>query len=257
MEKYKNKILWVKNLFKKKRAWAILIIAIIFLVFLFKPSAPSESVVLDTVKYIDLKQTVLATGQVTSSTDLSLSFNTSGTVKSLRVKVGDVVKKGDILATIDQGSVLGSLTSARGALAAAEARLKRIQENEEVALAQVNLDQTKSIQGTLVKNAYHKLLNSTIEAVADYGEDNYTAPVISGSYRLEKEGDIILNTYSERYSSGADITRFKTYGLVDTIGTISVSSPQPIGNSGLYVSFPEDTDLNVSKWIISIPNKNA
>ena len=165
MEKYKNKILWVKSLFKKKRAWAILIIAIIFLVFLFKPSAPSESVVLDTVKYIDLKQTVLATGQVTSSTDLSLSFNTSGTVKSLRVKVGDVVKKGDILATIDQGSVLGSLTSARGALAAAEARLKRTLENEEVTLAQINLEQTKIIQDTLIKSAYTNLLNSTPEAL--------------------------------------------------------------------------------------------
>lgn len=251
MEKYKNKILWVKSLFKKKRAWAILIIAIIFLVFLFKPSAPSESVVLDTVKYIDLKQTVLATGQVTSSTDLSLSFNTSGTVKSLRVKVGDVVKKGDILATIDQGSVLGSLTSARGALAAAEARLKRTLENEEVTLAQINLEQTKIIQDTLIKSAYTNLLNSTPEALLEDGDGNYELPTITGSYGLNKEGVIVLDTY---VSDGG--YSFSASGLASGSGSVNTLTPQPIGNSGLYVTFPSDIDVDLD-WIITIPNKKA
>jgi len=253
MENYKDKITSIKKLFKKKRAWAILIIAVIFLVYIFKPAGSSESIVLDTVKYIDLKQTVLATGQVTSNTDLNLSFNTSGIVKSLRVKVGDVVKKGDILATIDQGSVLASLTSARGALAAAEAKLKRIQESEEVALAQVNLDQTKIVQDTLVKNAYTKLLNSTPEALPEDGTSDFTSPTISGSYTLGKEGVIKIETYS----AGVNASAFRLSGLVGGTGTVAVSTPQPLGNSGLSVTFPETNNPSVTEWIINIPNTNA
>jgi len=33
-------------------------------------------------------------------------------------------------------------------------------------------------------------------------------------------------------------------------------SPQPIGNSGLYITFPETIDTNL-EWVINIPNKKA
>lgn len=251
MDKYKDKIASIKKLFRKKRAWAILIIAIIFLVYIFKPASTTLSVVIDQARYIDLKQTVLATGQVTSNTDLNLSFNSTGVVKSLRVKVGDKVKRGDILATIDQGSVFASLTQARGALAAAEARLKRIQESEEVTLAQVNLDQTKIIQDTLVKSAYIKLLNSTPEALPSDGDENYEAPTISGSYSLGKEGSIILDIYQSQGGHS-----FSVSGIVAGSGVANTLTPQPIGNSGLYIIFPEDINPNLD-WIITLPNKKA
>src|SRR3989344_856779 len=61
-----------------------------------------------------VKQTVLATGQVTSQTDLSLSFKTSGVVNRISVKVGDKVKTGQPLANLDQRNVAASLTQARG-----------------------------------------------------------------------------------------------------------------------------------------------
>ena len=53
-----------------------------------KPKDNSANITTDTAKIINLKQTVLATGQVTSNTDLNLSFSTSGIVRSLKVKVG-------------------------------------------------------------------------------------------------------------------------------------------------------------------------
>ena len=247
-EKFLN---FVKKYSKKKRTWAILIIVIIFLVFALKPDSSSLNVTTDTARYVDLKQTVLATGQVTSNTDLDLSFNSSGIVKSLKVKVGDEVKAGDILATIDQGGVFASLTQARGALAAAEARLKRIQENEEVTLAQVNLDQTKIIQDTLVKNAYVKLLNSTPEAILKEGGNNYEAPTISGSYILNKEGIINLDIYASQ-----DGYSFNASGLTSGSAAANTLTPQPIGNSGLYITFPESNNSNL-KWVITIPNKKA
>ena len=79
---------------------------------------------------------------MTSATDLNLSFTTSGVIKNIRVSVGQKVRKGDILANLEQGTELGTLTSARGALLAAQARYQKILDgasSEEIALAEVAL----------------------------------------------------------------------------------------------------------------------
>lgn len=254
MKSKKDKFLdFVKKYYKKKRTWAILIIVIIILSYALKPASTSINIVTDNARYIDLKQTVLATGQVTSNTDLDLSFNSTGIVKSLRVKVGDVVKKGDILATIDQGSVLASLTQARGALAVAQAKYKKITEGGEVALAQVVFDQTKKTQETLVKNAYDKLLNSTPQALPLSGTKDYSAPTISGTYSLNKEGVINIKTYLATNGGSG----FNVSGLVTGNGVVTTTTPQPIGNSGLYITFAKTVDPDVSEWVINIPNTKA
>jgi HlyD family secretion protein len=253
MKEKKDKVInFFKKYYKKKRFWALLILGVIFVSFLLKPSTPTVNIVTDTARYIDLKQTILATGQVTSSTDLDLSFNSSGVVKSLKVKVGDIVKKGDILATIDQGQALANLTQARGALASAQAKLKRTLENEELSIAQVNYDQAKITQDILVKNAYSKLLNSTIEALPKNGTNNYNAPTITGTYNLGKEGTINLSMY--RTSDGIG---FNLSGLVEGSGIGNTITPQPLGNSGLYITFPSDATTNLQDWVINIPNKKA
>lgn len=254
-----------RRIIKKKRTWVILsVVVILILYFTFRTTDNSKNTVSDIVKYVDLKQTVLATGQVTSNTDLDLSFSKSGVVKSVKVKVGDTVKQGQVLATLEQGSELASLTSARGALAAANARLKRTMEgasNEEIALANLSLanakrdfDNTKISQDTLIQNSYSTLLNSTPEAVPTSGASDSISPTISGNYALDKEGDIIINTYSTGGGSS-----FSVSGLVSGNGTVTTTTPQPLGNSGLYIKFPSTTNLNSngSGWTISIPNKKA
>lgn len=253
--KEKSKLFFKKNI-KRKRFWAILILIVgIVLYFIFKTPSSVANTVTDIAKVGDLKQTVLATGQVVSSTDLDLSFNATGIVKSIKVKVGDKVKAGQVLATLDQGGEGASLTSARGALAAANARLKRTIEgatNEEITLSQITLDQTKLTQETLVNNAYQNLLNSTPEAVPEDGTSDYAAPTISGTYSLGKEGKIYLDMY---YSSGG--RSFSLSGLVEGTGTVDTVIPQPIGNSGLYIKFPESSTSDISKWVIEIPNKKT
>lgn len=253
--KEKGKLFFQKNI-KRKRFWFILVIIVAILGYvIFKPTNSAQNTVTDIAKLSDLKETVLATGQVVSSTDLNLSFNTGGVVKSLKVKVGDKVKAGQVLATLDQGTELAALTSARGALAAANARLKRTLEgssNEEVALSEITLNQTKLTQDTLVNNAYQNLLNSSPEALPEDGTSDYTAPTISGTYSLGKEGKINIKMY---YSSGG--RSFTLSGLVDGTGTVETVTPQPIGNSGLYIKFPESSSNDVSDWVIEIPNKKA
>lgn len=241
---------------KRKRTWVIIILVFIVVGYLiFKTPSSVANTVTDIAKVSDLKQTVLATGQVVSNTDLDLSFNATGNVKSIKVKVGDKVKAGQVLATLEQGAELASLTSARGALAAATARLRRIVEgatDEELALSEITLDQTKITQDTLVKNAYQNLLNSTPDAVPEDGTSDYVAPTVSGTYNLGKEGKIYLKMY---FSSGG--RNFIISGLTEGTGTVDTINPQPIGTSGLYIKFPVSGVNDVSDWVIEIPNKKA
>lgn len=254
MKKAKDFLL--NKIFRKKIVWIpLLVVFIIGMYFLLSSNGNAKNTVTDFAKKSNLKQTVLATGQVVSSTDLDLSFNSSGIVKSIKVKVGDVVKEGQVLATIDQSSELANLTSARGALAAAKARYQKILEgatNEEIALSQIVLDQTKLTQETLIKNAYENLLNSTPEAVPENGSNDYEAPIISGTYALGKEGKINLHLY---YSSGG--VSFTASGLVNGSGIVNTIIPQPIGNSGLYIKFDSSSVIDVYDWVIEIPNKKA
>jgi len=258
----KVKDLFINKILKKKRILIPLVIVLALGIFFFlRSNNNAANTVTDFVKYTDLKQTVLATGQVVSNTDLNLSFNTNGVVKSIKVKVGDSVKQGQIIATLDQASVLASLTSARGALAAANARYKRTLEgatSEEIILSKIALsnakrdyENVKNQQETLVKNAYNNLLNSNPEAMPEDGTSNYIAPIISGNYNLEKEGTIKLKFY---YSNGG--IGFNATGLVEGSGSGNSIIAQPIGMSGLYIQ-TSSNNINVTNWVIEIPNKKA
>ncbi len=261
----------VKNLWGKIKSWSLIKkiiygIIIVILAFsgymIFKPKDNSANITTDTAKIINLKQTILATGQVTSNTDLNLSFFSSGIVRSLKVKVGDEVKTGQVLATLDQGNELASLTQARGSVAAAQARYQRILDgasSEEIKLSQIALenakrdyDRVKSQQEILVKNAYKNLLNSTPEALPSGGGSDYTAPTISGNYNKELEGKIIISIY---YSNNGP--SFSASGITSGSGLITTTTPQPIGDSGLYIKFPSTSIINVTEWTINIPNDKA
>ncbi len=210
-----------------------------------------------------LTRTVRATGQVVSAVDLDLSFSKSGFVSLVKVAVGDKVKKGDVLLSLDAGGDLANVTKARAALLGAEAKLKKTIDgasNEEISLARVNLENakqdlinTKNTQNTLVSNAYSKLLNSTPEALPGGSQSTTViAPTISGTYNLSKESSININIYT----TGNGLM-FSTSGAVASEGVVSTTTPQPIGNSGLYILFSSTSNISNSNWVLNFPNKKA
>ena len=130
---HKFKERWRSWSVKKKIFYlSLLVILVLIGVMIFKPKNNSANITTDIAKIQNLKQTVLATGQATSNTDLNLSFFSSGIVRSIRVSVGDKVSRGQILATLDQGNELAALTSARGAVAGGEAKLQKISRHRDL-----------------------------------------------------------------------------------------------------------------------------
>lgn len=97
---------------------------------------------------------VSASGNISSASSASASFTTSGTLTSIRVQVGDKVKVGEVLATIDATQAAANLASsraqlatARSALASAEAggtAAQRAQNNSSLASANLQLSSARA-----------------------------------------------------------------------------------------------------------------
>lgn len=83
------------------------------------PAAAVTTVRTSTVSIQNVSTSVSATGAVQTSSDIGLNFGTPGIVRSLNVKVGDQVRKGELLASTDARSselaVLQAQTSEKSA----------------------------------------------------------------------------------------------------------------------------------------------
>ena len=246
---------------KKKVIFGIIILVILAFIIFGRKNGNGDGTLTDTVKRQDLKQTVLATGQVTSETDLALSFKASGVVGRINFKVGDQAGSGDVLASLESRDVLARLTQARGALSQAEANYQRVIEgasNEDVAVSQVALNnaknslaETKKQQTVLVENAYSALMNNNLEAMAGLGNSGSISVSVSGAYGNTAQGQYKITVYSS--SSGL---KFQYSGLESGIGDIN-TSPVPLGTRGLYIQFSGSSVPTNNVWTISIPNTKS
>jgi HlyD family secretion protein len=118
---------------------------------------------------------------VTSDGDsqhVSLSFPVSGRVQSISVKVGDKVKKGVTLATLDPESTLGAMTQAEAAYASAQANYQKVLNgatsatidvaNSGVDTAQQNLDHVIQNTYTQIDN----LVRTNVDSLYQYPNSN-------------------------------------------------------------------------------------
>ncbi|HEX4798983.1 MAG TPA: biotin/lipoyl-binding protein [Candidatus Paceibacterota bacterium] len=195
---------------------------------------------------------------------LTLAFSSGGQIKDVRVDVGQAVKRGDVLATLDPQDTLGRLTQARASYDAAVANYQKVINGAsspaiEVAKSALNTarvahDEAVRQQETLVENAFTALLNSTFEAYPLDSDDVIEKPpVITGSYLMGKEGQIMVETYRSNADSGYS---FRLSGLLAGGGTVSTITPQPLGSSGLYIQFPNGVKRSET-WVIAVPNTKA
>src|SRR5690606_20915579 len=183
------------------------------------------------------------------------------------VEEGATVEKGEVLATLSGGGALIGVESARAQLRAARSLLAEMQAparevdrdvaEASVRSAEATLESTKDTQDQLVENAERQLFSSDLRAYLSEGaredsDDSYVPPTITGTYTGDEEGEIRVELYSSSSPSGYS---FRLSGLVRDVGSVSTVSPEPLGESGLFIQFPENFAHNHSlEWIIPIPN---
>lgn len=94
-----------------------------------------------------LKQTVQVTGEVASTQDVDLKFETSGRLKSILKRVGDTVKTDEIVATLDDRSQGVDVQKAQASLLSAQAALSRVLNGstpEQIRIDEVNAENAQT-----------------------------------------------------------------------------------------------------------------
>ncbi len=122
----------------------VMITAIVFYTLFSAPKTESETY---TVAFGPITQYVKVSGQVESSKDANLSFQTTGVVAYVGVKTGDKVEQGKVLATLSGGDAQATLLQAQATLSNAEAVLAQLQQGarkEEVAVKEQVMENAKS-----------------------------------------------------------------------------------------------------------------
>ena len=162
-----------KFLKRKRNIWIIAILSIVILVagyLIFSGKNNLGNIQTGFATKQNLQETVLSTGQVISGTDLVLSFQGSGVVRSISVKEGDKVYRGQFLGSLNQSSALATLTSAQGSLAQVQANYDKLLNGasssdvqalqDAVTSAKVNLSNIYSGSLTTLNNAYMAIYNA-------------------------------------------------------------------------------------------------
>ncbi len=150
----------------------VMISAVVFFSFFSTPKTDRETFSVVTGA---IKQYVKVSGQVEASKDANLSFQTSGQVSFVGVKIGDTVVQGKVLATLSAGDAQAVVLQAEANVSSAQAVLSQLQQGarkEEVALKEQAVTNAKS---TLDQS--YNALPDTIQNV-----DATTADVVKNKF---------------------------------------------------------------------------
>ena len=112
-----------------------------------------------------INQTIDSTGTIASSSQAILSFQQSGVLQTVRVKIGDAVKKGDVLADLDTTDLALGASQADAQLEQSKNNVRNAEQS--IIVAQANYSRT--VQGT--RDADMKAAEAALaSAKANYGK---------------------------------------------------------------------------------------
>lgn len=255
----KSKFLQVLVLFKKYPKSIILCLAVIVgATFYLSSGEESVSITTQSVAVVrkNLTTSVSGSGTISPTNTVDIKVKGQGDIRAISVKAGQTVKQGATLVSLDASDAYQELSTAQVNLETAELELEKIKQPAETLdllriKNQIATAKQKIIdQDVAVANAYKTFLNTSLTAYPETQSSSVSAPVISGSYMGGNEGEIKVISYLS-----GDGVRFTASGLATGEGLASLSTPQPIGTSGLYILF-SSLDAQPS-WIIPVPNKRS
>ncbi|MCX6720414.1 MAG: efflux RND transporter periplasmic adaptor subunit [Candidatus Staskawiczbacteria bacterium] len=183
---------------KIKKSWIVIIIIILLLVgyFFIKPlfKSPTDGLVTEKIVKGEVLQEVSETGSVKATEDVGLGFKSIGKVSKINVEVGDKVKKGDILASLDASQVLAQLQSAKSAL-----DYTTSQYDSGVSSARDDLRSAYNSALNVLNDTYTKIYNS-YNAVVD----------LQNTYFLttDQEGIEVLNSKNDIQKKMSDVKSY-------------------------------------------------
>jgi HlyD family secretion protein len=190
-----------------------------------------------TVTKGNVEQEVTATGKVKPAEGLGYSFEMSGKVASVKVKVGDRVKSGQTLATLKNSDMSSSVAqaaagvdSARAGIAQYEAgvasqkarleELKKGARPEEINLAQLKVDNAKSLLEDAKRNLENtktSATNNSSQVLSD-GSNSASTAVNAGLNSLNVVTDIQYAHFNTNDQEGSVLAGAKGSAVEALVG---------------------------------------
>ncbi len=128
---------------KRPKVWIPAIIVIIILISIMKPSGASATYEILKIEPQEFVQEVSVTGKVVPAQKVDLGFEYSGRLSKVNTTVGSVVKKGQVLASLNNADYYAGLQKSQAAYASEQAKLADIQKGnrpESIAIAKADVE---------------------------------------------------------------------------------------------------------------------
>lgn len=221
----------MKKAKKKLLYFGVPAVIIVALVIFFSASKPKAEYTTASVSVGPLVQTVSETGTVKPIKEISLNFLSVGRISSVDVKVGDSVAANQVLASLDDSSLVLRRIEAEASLNIAEASLSKIKagaSTETIAVSKRSLDQAlsakKSVEADLEKTQ-KTILENIRQAEKTYSDLISTAADTPTSYeQAVLSAKTALDNAKKTYQKGIDNARSSLLLTIsDKILTVKVA----------------------------------
>ena len=217
----------------------------------------------------EILQTVSATGTVEAETKLNLHFMNSERIREINVKVGDSVKKDEVLAKLDTAQLISQLNKAKAGFNAARANLSKLLEGatvedirvSETAVfnAQVSLDNAKQnltdTNESVIKDiASAEASVNSAQTSLNSADQSLVNTQITNENNLDQDYDVAWNTINSSLLTASNSldTNQTTLDNDDAQDTLSVLNIQYMNNSSQSEAIANSSYNNAKDYINSI-----
>ncbi|PCL20950.1 efflux transporter periplasmic adaptor subunit [Snodgrassella alvi] len=220
----------MKKKWVKRFVWLLVVVVLVPVVWslFFKPK-DQMNFVTDDVRRSDIMQTVNATGEIAAAQLVDVGAQASGQIKKLYVKLGQQVKKGDLIADIDSTTQLNTLNTNKAKLDTYRAQLVSAQ--IALKMKQRAFDRERALMGQ----------DATSKADFDNAQDNLAAARANVAELKSqiRQTQIAINT------SEADLGYTRITAPMDgTVVSIPVEEGQTVNSSQNTPTIVQLADLS-------------
>lgn len=220
----------MKKKWVKRFVWLLVVVVLAAVVWslFFKPK-DQMNFVTDDVRRSDIMQTVNATGEIAAAQLVDVGAQASGQIKKLYVKLGQQVKRGDLIADIDSTTQLNTLNTNKAKLDTYRAQLVSAQ--IALKMKQRAFDRERALMGQ----------DATSKADFDNAQDNLAAARANVAELKSqiRQTQIAINT------SEADLGYTRITAPMDgTVVSIPVEEGQTVNSSQNTPTIVQLADLS-------------
>ncbi|HET9257919.1 MAG TPA: biotin/lipoyl-binding protein [Pseudonocardiaceae bacterium] len=199
---------------------------------------------LGTASLDTIRQTVSATGTIEAAQQANLSFGVTGQVTAVPVSVGQQVKAGQTLATLDAASLPSQVAQAKAAVAASEARVAADQASGASA-AQINADNAAvTSSNAQLAVAQQNLSRATLTAPFD---GTVAAVNLTAGQQISGASPASSGTSSGGSGGSGPATAASSSSLTPTATSSASNAQVVVISTGAYIVSANVDDTEVSQ----------